>query len=119
MPVFATLFGAIATSFVTLFSTYFSFKVALKLAAYTTWMVVFTAFLGSVYVCINSLYSMVNTWGAGAGGGASTWVRFFWVGLGMFVPSNAGAVIACISSVWIATAVYKVQKQGMFLAAGG
>lgn len=118
MPIFAQLFATIALGFANLFARWLTFGVSMKLAMYTTWMVTFSAFLATVYVCINSLYSTVSAFG-GAGDGGVSWVRLFFVGLGMLIPSNAGAVIACVSAVWIATAVYKVKKQGLFMAASG
>lgn len=117
MPIFSQLFATIALSFANLFARWFAFGAAMRAAMYTTWMVTFSAFMTAVYVCINSLYSMVMGF-SGSGGGAS-WASMFFVGLGMFVPSNAGAVIACVSSVWIATAIYKIKKQGLFMAVAG
>lgn len=111
MPLFATLFGSVATAFVQLFGTFLSYKVALKLAAYTTWITVFTALLVSVFVCVSSLLGLVSS---SAGSLNFGWVVRFLMGLGVFIPSNASAVIACISSVWIGTSIYKVQKQGIF-----
>src|SRR5665647_2239656 len=90
MPLFATLVGSLATAFASLFSTFMGFKVALKLAAYTAWLVIFTSFLAAVYICVTALYA-----GASAlisGGGGSGWVAYFFMGVGMFIPANAGAV---------------------------
>ena len=111
MPLFAKLFTSIAAGLVSLFSTFLGYKVALKLAAYTTWIAVFTAFLVSVFVCVSSLLGMVtSTVGSTAGG---SWMPYFWMGLGMFIPSNASAIMACLASVWISTSIYKVQKEGI------
>jgi hypothetical protein len=110
MPLFAKLFGSVASGFVALFAYFLSFKSALKLAAYTTWIVTFTAFLVAVFVCVSSLLNYLT---GGISGGPS-WVGYFGVGLGMFIPANASAVMSCVASVWIATNVYKVQKQGIF-----
>lgn len=111
MPLFATLFGSIASALVSLFARFVGFKTALKLAAYTTWIAVFTAFLIAVFVCVSSILSYVTSFGS-LGGFA--WVRFFWMALGMFIPANASAVMSCVGSVWIATNIYRVQKQGIF-----
>jgi len=111
MPLFATLVGSLATAFASLFSTFMGFKVALKLAAYTAWLLIFTTFLASVYVCVSALYA-----GMGAlisGGGGTGWVAYFFMGVGMFIPANAGAVVACVGSVWIATGIYKFQKDAV------
>jgi len=112
MPLFASLFGSAVTALVQLFGLFMSYKVALKFAAYTAWIAVFTALLVSVFVCVSSLLGMLTS-GVSAPGGAE-WVSKFFVGLGMFIPSNAAAVIACVSSVWISTRIYAVQKQGIF-----
>ena len=110
MPLFATLFGSIAAAFASLFSTFVGYKVALKLAAYTTWIAVFSAFLVSVFVCVSSILAMFSGGAAGAGG----WVSLFFMGVGMFIPANASAVMACLGSIWISTSIYAVQKQGIF-----
>ena len=112
MPLFAKLFGSITAALVALFSQFLGFKVALKLAAYTTWIVTFTALLVSVYVCLSSIYGALSS--AAAGGGSGMFLQAFFMGVGIFIPSNAGALIACYSSIWIATNIYKVQKQGIF-----
>jgi len=109
MPVLAALIGSMASGLVGVFSSFMSFQLALKFAAYTVWIVVLGTFLASVYVFMSSLYSMVS----GAAGGGSGWSSWFFIGLGMFIPSNAGAVIGCVASVWIASSVYKIQKQGI------
>lgn len=111
MPLFAALFGSAVTALVQFFGLFLAHKVALKLAAYTVWIAVFTAFLISVFVCVSSLLGMVTVGFSGIGTG---WVSKFLMGLGMFIPANASAVIACVSSVWISTNIYRVQKQGIF-----
>lgn len=111
MPLFATLFGSVASGLASLFGTFLSYKVALKLAAYTTWITVFTAFLVSVFVCVSNLLGMVTSSVGSTSGGA--WMAYFWMGLGMFIPSNASAIMACLASVWISTSIYKVQKEGI------
>lgn len=109
MPLLAVFIGSIASALASFFARFLSFKVAIQLAAFLTWLGVLTAFVGSVYVCINSLYQVV----ANTGGGGAGWVSKFWMGLGMFIPGNAGAVLSCMGSVWIATEVYKIRKAGI------
>lgn len=111
MPLFATLFGSAVTGLVNLFGLFMGYKVALKLAAYTVWIAVFGALLVSVFVCVSSLLFMVTSGMSGVGTG---WVARFLMGLGVFIPSNASAVLACVSSVWISTNIYRVQKQAIF-----
>ena len=114
MPLFATLIGSISGALVGLFGRIMGFQAALKLAAYTTWLAVFTAFLGSVYFCMSSLYSMISALisGGGATNGIS-WLRYFFMAIGMFIPANAGAVVACLGSVWIACGIYKFQRDAI------
>ena len=114
MPLLATFIGSIASALVTFFARFLSYKVAIQLAAFTTWLAVITAFAVSVHVCLASLYGFVASPGGGGGGGVGgSWVRYLWMGLGMFIPANAGAVMSCIGSVWIATEVYKIRKTGI------
>lgn len=118
MPLFAAFVGSIASALVSLFSQFVGFKAALKLAAYTTWVAIFSAFLVSVYVCVSSLYGMVGGLLSGTNGSGISWVAMFFMGVGMFIPANAGAVVACIGSVWIATGIYKFQKDAIHTFAG-
>jgi hypothetical protein len=113
MPLLAGLIGSIATALVGFFARFLSFKLALKFASYTTWLAVFGAFLISVYVCLSSLYGMVSGLLSGSNGSGISWVSMFFMGVGMFIPANAGAVVACVGSVWIATGIYKIQKDGI------
>lgn len=110
MPLLGSLIGALATAFASLFSTFFGYKVALKLAGYTAWLLVFTAYVASAFVCLTSLYALVGGLVSGVGGGGSSWWSLFFMGVGMFIPSNAGAVMSCIGSVWIGTSVYSFQR---------
>lgn len=111
MPLFATLFGSLATALASLFSLFFGYKTALKLAAYTAWIGILSALLVSVFVCVSALMSGVY---AAAAGLSLGWVARFLMGLGMFIPSNAVTVMSCVASVWIATSIYRVQKDGIF-----
>lgn len=110
MPIFATLVGSIASALVGLFARFLSFKLALRLASYTTWLGIYVALLGTVYVCLSSLYAFTSS--VGATGGVS-WMSYLWVGLGMFIPANAGAVMSCVASIWIATGIYSFQKNAV------
>lgn len=114
MPVLATFIGSMASALVELLSKFMGYRLALKFASYTTWLAVLAAFLISVYVCLSSLFSMVSGGGGGGGGsGGTDWVSYFWMGLGMFIPPNAGAVVSCVGSVWISTSIYRIQKHGI------
>jgi hypothetical protein len=110
MPLLAAFIGAIASALVTLFAKVLSFKLALKFAAYGTWITVLGVFLSTVFICMTSLYGMVSSFSISFSG---SWGRLFFIGMGMVIPSNAGAVMACVASVWIASSIYKIQKQGI------
>jgi hypothetical protein len=114
MPLLASLIGYIATGLTALLGRFFILSTALKYAAYGTWIIVMGTFLGTVYVCTSTLYSAATGMISSAGGVGGGLTSAFFMGLGMFIPANAGAVLACVSSVWIATSIYKVQKQGIF-----
>ena len=117
MPILAVLITSLASALASFFVKFVSVGLAVKLAAYTAWMAVFTAFLISVYVCVSSLLTMTQSMGGGGGGGGgggADWVSYFWMGLGMFVPANAGAVLSCVASIWIATYIYKTQQRAIF-----
>ena len=108
MPLLATFIGSLATALAGFFARFLAFKVAIQLAAFLTWLAVITAFAAVVHVCLMSLHTM-----ASAGGGGAGWVQKLWMGLGMVIPPNAGAVLSCLGSVWIATEVYKIRKAGI------
>ena len=112
MPLLAAFIGSLASGLATLLATQMAYTTALKIAAYTTWIAVAGVFFASVFVCCSSLFSMM-TGAIGVGGGPSNWIRMFWVGLGMFFPGNASAVIACVASVWIGTSVWRIQRVGI------
>lgn len=112
MPLFATLIGSLASGIAGLLSTIVGFKLALKLAAYTVWIAVTAAFVATTVTCITSLWFMASAYFAGSGGTGSIGGAIA-MGLGIIIPSNAATVLSCCSSVWIASQVYKLQKQGI------
>lgn len=113
MPLFAVLFGSVMNAIVSFLVRFMSIQAAVKFSAYTTLLGIFIAFLATVYICLNSLYTMASSAvGSGTGGGAS-WVGMFWMGLGIFIPANAGAVMTCIASVWIACGIYQFQRDSV------
>lgn len=112
MPLLATLMASLAGGIASLLSIMMGYKLALKLAAYTTWIAVTTAFLAATFVCVSSLWNMAAGYFSG-GGGMATVSGAIAIGLGIIVPSNAAVVLSCCSSVWIAASVYKLQKQGL------
>lgn len=115
MPLLATFIGAMASSLASLFARFMGFSAALKLASFITWLAVITAFAAAVHGCLAALYGMVSGGSGGGvgGGGSGAWVQMFWMGLGMFIPANASAVLSCIGSVWIACQMYKINRDGL------
>ena len=98
MPLLARFIGTIATFFVEIFAKFLGYKAALALASIT-----------AVSVCLTALYGTIQAGVATAG----PWAAKAAMGLGMFIPSNAGAVLSCMASVWIGCAVYKIRKTGI------
>lgn len=112
MPLLGTLLGSAAAGIASLLSVFMGYKLALKLAAYTVWLAITTAFLATTLVCVTSLWTMATAYFS-AGGGTSTVSGAIGMGLGVIVPANAATVLSCCSSVWIAAQVYKLQKIGI------
>lgn len=112
MPLLSTLVASLAGGLAALLSTIMGYTLALKLAAYTAWIAVTVAFLAATFVCVSSMWNMAAAFFSG-GGGMATVSGAIAIGLGVIVPSNAAVVLSCCSSVWIASQIYKLQKQGL------
>lgn len=110
MPLLANLLLTLMNALAAFFARFFALKYAVKFAAYTTWIGLMAAFAISVHLCLSSLYTLAGGLFSGGGGGSGDWVRWFFIGMGMFIPANAGAVMACLASVWIGTSVYRIQS---------
>lgn len=117
MPLFATLVMGLANGFYLVFGSFLAMKTAVKLAAFAALITIVSAFLVTVFICISALHTMIAGLLSGGGAGAE-WISRFFMAVGMFIPANAGAVIACIGSVWIATSIYKFQRDAV-LSFGG
>ena len=118
MPLLAAFIGNLAVGLVAIFSKFMALDLALKFASYLAWMTVFAIFVGSVTACVFALSNTIQAgfaWAQGwsLGSATSAIVSGFGTGLGMFIPANATAVITCVSSVWIACQIYKIQKTGI------
>jgi|SRR6185369_2375163 len=113
MPLLAALIGGIATGLVSVLGRMMALDLALKFASYIAWISVLTAFLGTVFVCATSLNAAVRAAITGAGGINGGMLSAFAMGLTMLIPANAGGVLACVASVWIASSIYKIQKHGI------
>lgn len=112
MPLLAGLLASLSSAFAAFFVQFLSLRVAAKLAAYSAWMVLMSAFLVSVFVCVSSLLAMLTT-GPGSGAGGPGWLSYFMMGVGIFIPANAAAVMSCVGSVWIATYVFQTQAKAL------
>lgn len=112
MPLFATLMASAFSGLVGFFARFFALNLAQKLAAYAMYITVTVAMVASVLGCLHALVGMLASFSVG-GGVSFSWVRYFFIGVGMFIPSNAAGVLSCLASVWILTSIYKVQKQGL------
>lgn len=113
MPLFSALVASLFGGFVAFLLRFMGLQAAQRLAVYAMYITVTTAFLVAVFVCLSSLYGgLAGLISGGGGGGGGSWFRYFFMGVGMFIPSNAASVMACVASVWMGTSIYKVQKQG-------
>lgn len=109
MPILARYIGSAALFFGEIFAEYLGQKAAIALGSFLAWLSVLATFVATVSVCLNSLYSTVQAGVSAAG----PWAAKAAMGVGMFIPSNAGAVLSCMASVWIGCAVYKIRKTGI------
>lgn len=105
MPVFAAYIGSLFSGLVGVFAQFMSVQLAIKFAAYTAWIALTVAFVAGVVTCIQTMVDMLSMFANGSG-----WWRWFFIGLGMFIPVNGAAIISCQGAIWIATNVYKLQK---------
>lgn len=114
MPLLANFVGVLAQFFAGFLARFFSFGLALKYASWLAWSAVIVAYFVSVTVCMLAAKSAFSA-ALGALGAPSigNWVGYFSVGLGMVIPTNAPALLACMATVWITTQVAKIQKQGI------
>lgn len=114
MPLFASLMASLFSGVVGFLARFVSLQLAQKIAAYAMYITVTVALLATTLVCLRSLFGMLSALLSGGGLAAGLgWVRFFFMAAGMFIPANAGPVMSCIASVWIATSIYKVQREGL------
>lgn len=110
MPLFSTFMASALSGLVGFLARFMTLQLAQKLAAYTLYITTTVGFLAAVFICLQSLFN--SSVAATAALGVS-WTARFLMGLGMFIPANASAVVACVASVWIGCGIYKIQKQGL------
>ncbi len=114
MPLLASFIGGLASFFAGLLAQFMSFRLAIKYASFLAWATVIVGYATAVSVCLATLRGLLlGALGAFGAPSADNWMGFFSMGIGMVVPSAAPAIIACVASVWIATQVFKIQRQGI------
>lgn len=114
MPLIANFIGVIAQFFAGFFARFMSFGLALKYASWVAWSAVIVGYFTATLVCLAMVKGAFGSMLSGLGSAsAENWVGYFGVGLGMVIPPSAPALLACMASVWIATQVAKIQKQGI------
>lgn len=64
------------------------------------------AFAVAVKVCVVALLTMLSGAQVGLPGRVL-------MGIGMFIPSNAVAVLACMGSIWLAAFILRLKIQGL------
>lgn len=107
MPLFAALFNSFAGWLSTAASSVMFYVFTVTWARRLAIVALGAAFFVAVTACVSSLLGMVAELPSGP---LSTG---FVMGLGMFIPSNAVAIIACLSSVYIACLVYRLKLEAL------
>lgn len=106
MPIFATLVAGAINGLISVYALALSYQQAIAWGRRTFIVLLGAALLAAVSVCVTSLFDMIPSALSGLPTG-------FLVGLGMFIPSNAAAVLACVGSVWLACVVYRLKLEGL------
>jgi len=104
MPLFATLVSGAINGLISFYSLVLGYQQAIAWARRTFIVLLMVAFFAAVKVCVGSLLGMVASSAIPSG---------FAMGLGMFIPSNAGPVLACLGSVWLACVTYRLKLDGL------
>lgn len=115
MPILAGLFVSAMNGLITFFGYFMSTQLAIQWGRRVFIIAVMAAFFVAVKVCVSSLLGAVSSGvgGGGGGGGGGDLLGWFAMGVGMFIPSNAGPVLACLGSVWVACVVYRLKVDGL------
>lgn len=111
MPLLATFLGWAVVALANFFGRWMLAQTAMKIAGYVVFLGLVTAFTVAVSGCLATLSGYLT--GGGGGGGGAGWLRYFWMGVGIFIPANAGGIMSCMASVWVACQVFKMQKIGV------
>lgn len=104
MPIFAALFGACMSTLMTFYGSVMLAQQAIVWARRTFIIALMAAFLLACKFFVSTLLTMVSS--------ANLPGRFV-MGLGMFIPSNAVAVLALMGSVWIACLMLRLKIDGL------
>lgn len=111
MPFFATLVSGLFNGLLAFFSSFLSYQLAIAAARRTMIVGLMVAFFAAVTTCVNLLLTAVSNFFSGGGGGSL--LEWFVMAVGMFIPSNAGAVLSCLASVWVACVTYRLKMDGL------
>jgi len=104
MPLFATLVAACINGLTVFYGSVMAANQAMAWARRTFILALMTAFFVAVKVCVSSLLAQASTVGLPSK---------FLMGLGMFIPNNAAAVLACMGSVWLASVMVRLKIDGL------
>lgn len=104
MPIFAALVAACINGLTSFFGLAMAAQNAIAWARRTFILALMVGFTTAVSSCLTFLL--------GALSGASLPTRFL-QGLGMFIPSNAVAIMSCLASVWLACVVVRLKLDGL------
>lgn len=104
MPLFATLVAAAINGLTSFYALVLTYEAAITWARRTFILAIVTAFFLAVSACVQLLLSAVAN--------AALPTRFV-MGLGMFIPSNAVAVMSCLASVWLACVMVRLKIDGL------
>ncbi|SFQ45802.1 hypothetical protein SAMN05216567_116149 [Variovorax sp. OK605] len=113
MPLLATFLGWAVVALANFFGRWMLAQTAMRIAGYVVFLSLVTGFTLAVSGCLTLLSGYLTGGSGGGSGGESNWSRYFWIGLGIFIPANAGGIMSCLASVWVACQVFKMQKIGV------
>lgn len=102
MPLLGSLLIGLLDALAVFLGKYLTSEWAIRWGSRTLLVGLMLAFFTAVQTCINGLFSMTSHSGLPSP---------FLNGVGMFIPSNAGTVLSCWSSVWAACVVYSMKSR--------
>ena len=108
MPIFAALVKAIHLAWVGLLSNVLFYVFTVTWARRAFIVALGVAFFAAVGTCASYLLGIVSSFAA-VGPYAARFVQ----GVGMLIPSNAVAVLACLATIWLACIVYRLKLEAL------